>query len=101
MPNDFVFYDTTSGEPFTYSKTIEGNGTIDFDCAIADNVTINGMHVEFTISNENFIWHIKRKNKDKDYFDFVINVYPGTGLHDGLNNYWPQATSYIVRVNYK
>lgn len=99
MPNEVVFYDTTSGKPFTYSKTMEGSGYIDFNCPFVDNVVINGMHIEFTISNENFKWYVMR-HSSKNYCDFTINVYHGGGLHDNLNNYWPQDDVYTLRIEF-
>lgn len=98
IPNEVVFYDTTSGKPFTYSRTIEGNGYVDFSCPFAENVVTSGMHIEFTISNEDFKWFVMR-HYPENYCDFSINVYRGGGLWDG-NNYWPQDDVYTLRVRF-
>ncbi len=98
IPNEVVFYNTKSGEPFTYSRTLEGNGYVLFNCPFVDNVVVDGMHIEFTISNENFK-NFVMKRCSENYSDFIINVYYGGHLGDTSQD-WPQNQPYTLRIRF-
>lgn len=77
VPDEVVFYDITSGAPFTYNKTIQKSGHIEnFSCPFAYDVKVKDNHLEFSITNEDFKWYIVRKYPEK-YVDFIINFYDG------------------------
>ncbi|MGN0213219.1 MAG: hypothetical protein ACI4AH_00220 [Muribaculaceae bacterium] len=71
---DVVYYDSNSSEPFVYnhdfSLEVSGYSGIDFNLPIASSFSINGLHLQFTIENEDFKWYIVRKHPEK-YYDFI------------------------------
>lgn len=86
VPDEFVFYDTTSGAPFIYDKAINTNRDIyGFNCPIAYDVQVSGNHLRFAITNEDFRWHIMRRTTN-NYIDFFI------GVLDGQYSYYPPYT---------
>ncbi len=49
VPDEVVFYDITSGAPFTYNKTIQKSGHIEnFSCPFAYDVEVKDNHLEFS-----------------------------------------------------
>lgn len=49
VPDEVVFYDITSGDPFTYNKTIQKSGHIEnFSCPFAYDVKVKDNHLEFS-----------------------------------------------------
>ena len=107
VPDEVVFYDITSGAPFTYNKTIQKSGHIEnFSCPFAYDVKVKDNNLEFSITNEDFKWYIVRKYPEK-YVDFIINFYDGIS-HIGCSwpkpghedFYLPQAFSYTIRITF-
>lgn len=107
VPDEVVFYDITSGDPFTYNKTIQKSGHIEnFSCPFAYDVEVKDNHLEFSITNEDFKWFIVRKYPEK-YVDFIINFYDGISHIGGSwpkpgheDFYLPQAFSYTIRITF-
>lgn len=107
VPDEVVFYDITSGAPFTYNKTIPKSGHIEnFSCPFAYDVKVKDNHLEFSITNEDFKWFIVRKYPEK-YVDFIINFYDGISHIGGSwpktgheDFYLPQAFSYTIRITF-
>ena len=101
VPNEYVFYDVDSGEPFVYNKTIEGRANIDFfNIPFAYNIVVNGQHLEFSITNEDFRWFVMRKS-DTNYWDVEVCLYDST--HLGFNDkkrdpIMPVASVYVIRI---
>ena len=78
-PNEYLFYDINSSAPFAYDVVVDGN------------------HLEFSISNEDFKWFVVRK-LETDYWDIEVNFYDGTHLGWPGETVFPIATVYIIRV---
>ena len=54
-PNKYLFYDINSSAPFVYNNTIGMRGNINyFNIPFAYDVVVDGNHLEFSISNEDF-----------------------------------------------
>lgn len=101
-PDEYLYYDVNSGQPFVYDKTFENfRGSAVFDCPFAQNIVAGGNHVAFSISSEDFKWFIIRKATE-NYIDFEISMY------DGLHLGWPDGGPclpvisyvYIIRVEF-
>ena len=80
-PDEYLFYDTTTGQPFVYNRTLSNvsGDHLYFNCPFARNLNISGKHIEFYITNEDFMWFIGRKATE-NYIDFEISVYDGSYL---------------------
>lgn len=126
IPDEFVFYDTTTGAPFVYNKTLNTNQNIyGFSCPIAYNVIVSNNYLRFEITNEDFYWHIMRRTTN-DYIDFYVNLQlgnysivnpvipdndnplgddypipptPGSGPNSGWGSV-PYVSQYIIRINF-
>lgn len=99
VPDEFVFYDARSGEPFVYDGTINtGQEIASFQCGIAYDVTYSGNHLHFSITNEDFKWHIIRRTTN-DYVDFIVNL--NSRPFNPTQDYWPAVTQYVIRVNFR
>lgn len=104
IPNEYLFYDVDSGEPFVYNKTIANRGNIHmFNIPFAQNIVVNGNHLEFSITNEDFRWFVMRK-VETDYWDIEVCFYDGThlGISGGNRDpVMPVASIYVIRVCFK
>lgn len=99
VPDEFVFYDARSGEPFIYDGTLNtGQEIASFHCGIAYDVTYSGNHLHFSITNEDFKWHIIRRTTD-DYVDFIVNL--NMRPFNPTTDYWPAVSQYVIRVNFR
>lgn len=97
-PNEIVFYDTTTGDPFVYNNTISDTKDIDFfNIPFAYNIVVDGGHLEFSITNEDFKWFVMRR-AEHDYCDIEVCLYDGTHLGD--KNTLPIAEVYVIRIKF-
>ena len=102
-PDDYVYYDVNSGQPFVYDRTFPGyTGKTYFNCPFAYNIIDGGNRVSFSITNEDFKWFIVRKTTD-NYIDFEVSKYDGEYLPwpEGKDPYIPViGYTYIIRVEF-
>ena len=97
-PNEYLFYDINSSAPFVYNNTINMRGNINhFNIPFAYDVVVDGNHLDFSISNEDFKWFVVRK-LETNYWDIEVNFYDGTHLGWPGETIFPIATVYIIRV---
>lgn len=102
---DVVYYDSNSSEPFVYnhdfSLEVSGYSGIDYNLPIASSFSINGLHLQFTIENEDFKWFIVRKYPEK-YYDFIPSFLTGSDFGDDFGHNQigslPQTVPFIIRV---
>ena len=102
VPNEFVFYDTTTGAPFTYDNTLNtGLDVYSFICGIAYDVSYSGNHLKFSISNEDFKWQVMRRTTE-NYVDFYVDLFLGyySGVIPGFTGNTPYCQTYIIRVQF-
>lgn len=64
-PDEYLFYDTTTGQPFVYNRTLSNfaGSQLCFSCPFARNLNISGNHIEFYITNEDFMWFVENYGK--------------------------------------
>lgn len=102
-PDDYVYYNVNSGQPFVYDRTFTGfTGKVYFNCPFAYNVVDGGDRIAFTITSEDFEWFIRRKATE-NYVDFEVSMYGGEymGWPTGRDPYTPIISyTYIIRVKF-
>ena len=71
-----VAFDLTQPE-FSYSRNLNLNNyeTIEFNIPFASSFSINGSHISFTISREEFMWRVYRAHADDGFWDIQIPIY--------------------------
>lgn len=108
---DVVTYHLVEGTTFYYSHDFPELANINFNLPIADDLSISGTHIQFSLDYDTFVWHLVRKsgmslsdvtsNPRDQYYDFYITEFLDNGcpgFNGPYDSFEGSCRTYIIRV---